>query len=72
MKHFYETWQGTYSSAFLMSLQPGIFGERYYSLTPVILVLWSFLCLWGTFSILCRRLTGLRRRMRPLLALQAR
>lgn len=71
VKHFYETWQGTYSSAFLMSLQPGIFGERYYSLTPVILVLWSFLCLWGTFSILCRRLTGLRRRMRPLLALLA-
>lgn len=28
--HYYNTWQGLYSSAFILSLQPGIFGEKYY------------------------------------------
>ncbi len=29
----YHSWQGTYSSVFLMTLQPGVFGEQYYFLT---------------------------------------
>lgn len=29
---FWESWQGTYSAAFIMSLQPGIFGFGYYTL----------------------------------------
>lgn len=39
----YETHQGTFSSVFLMRLQPGIFGEEYYFLTTVFLL--------GTFII---------------------
>lgn len=32
-------WQGTYSSVFLMSLMPGIWGEEYYCLGPIFLIL---------------------------------
>lgn len=56
---FYEEWQGTYTSAFFMSLQPGIFGERYYGLSPVIFVGIIFLCSLGIASVVCRRLAGL-------------
>ena len=40
---FYNTWQGLYSSAFLLSLQPGIFGEGYYCIGMFILLLFSYL-----------------------------
>lgn len=31
--NFWNTWQGLYSSAFVLALQPAIFGEKYYVLT---------------------------------------
>lgn len=34
----YATWQGTLSATFLMALQPAAFGEKYYILTPIILM----------------------------------
>lgn len=34
---YYDWWQGTYSSIFLMALQPGIFGEKYYFLGAIFL-----------------------------------
>lgn len=34
----YENWQGNFAAIFLMRLQPGIFGEEYYVLAPVILI----------------------------------
>ena len=34
----YKTWQGTYSSCFIMALQPGIYNEKVYGLTTLILV----------------------------------
>lgn len=34
----YRHWQGTYASVFLMCLQPGIFGEKLYFLTPFITI----------------------------------
>lgn len=34
----YQTWQGSYSALFLMRLEPQIFGERYYSLVPWIML----------------------------------
>ncbi len=39
VKGYYEVWQGTYSSLFLFSLQPGIFGEKYYKYGPLFLIL---------------------------------
>ena len=34
----YSTWQGTFSSIFLMSLSPAIWGEGFYFLTPIIML----------------------------------
>ena len=36
---FWKTWQGLYSSAFLLSLQPGIFGSEYYAATGIIMLI---------------------------------
>ena len=33
----YMNWQGTFSSIFLMSLQPGIWGERFYAAVPFLM-----------------------------------
>ena len=35
---FMDEWQGLYSSAFLLALQPAVWGESYYWLTTVILI----------------------------------
>lgn len=34
----YEEWQGNFSAIFLMRLQPGIYGEEYYVIAPIILI----------------------------------
>lgn len=34
----WNTWQGLYSSAFLLSLQPAIYGESWYCLTGIIML----------------------------------
>lgn len=38
VKITYDTWQGTFSSTFLMALSPAIWGEDCYSWSPVILI----------------------------------
>lgn len=38
IKDSYMNWQGTFSSIALMSLQPAIWGERFYALTPFIMI----------------------------------
>ncbi len=38
VKDSYVNWQGTFSSIALMSLQPAIWGERFYALTPFIMI----------------------------------
>ncbi len=42
--HYYSSWQGMYSATFISALQPGVFGEQFYFLTPVIMIA---LCLIG-------------------------
>lgn len=49
---YYNNWQGLYTSAFLLSLQPGIFGEEFYSLSFIILALYTYLPLLGAVHIL--------------------
>ena len=39
---FYNSWQGLYSSAFLLSLQPGIFGNHYYFIGAISLMIMTF------------------------------
>ena len=46
---YMKTWQGLYTSAFLLALQPAIFGEHFYSLTIWILIA-SLLI--GVFSLM--------------------
>lgn len=43
---FYNNWQGLYVSAFLLSLQPGIFGEQYYFFGAVIMMILIFLAIY--------------------------
>ena len=38
MINTYNIWQGNFSAIFLMRLQPGIFGEQYYFIAPLILL----------------------------------
>ena len=38
MQSTYKDWQGNFSAIFLMRLQPGIFGEQYYFIAPLILI----------------------------------
>lgn len=38
VKATYDTWQGTFSSAFLMSISPAIWGEKCYFVTPIIMI----------------------------------
>lgn len=50
----YQNWQGSYTACFLMYLQPGQFGEGWYSLTP-----WLLLGAWLLCTVLlCRSLRG--------------
>lgn len=50
--NFYNSWQGLYTSAFILSLQPGIFGENYYAYTTLIIISISYLCLLLSIHIL--------------------
>lgn len=45
----FHTWQGTYSAMLLMHLQPSVFSERIYFLTPFLIV---GLMLWGSWYLL--------------------
>lgn len=49
---FYNSWQGLYTSAFILSLQPGIFGENFYCFTIFIVTGISYLCLMFSINIL--------------------
>lgn len=55
MVNYYFTWQGTYSSAIIMSLQPGIFGDQYYFLGVILLIVFMYICIYRFFYILNKR-----------------
>lgn len=46
--YFYNNWQGLYVSAFLLALQPGIFGGRWYAVTTFFIVALLF---FGAFAL---------------------
>ncbi len=50
--NYYNSWQGLYTSAFLLSLQPAIWGEKLYSLTTFIVLGICYLFLLGSVYIL--------------------
>ncbi len=56
MKETYNNWQGNFSAIFLMRLQPGIFGEQYYVITPFLLItsfIFSMMTFLYTFLTRC-------------------
>lgn len=54
--YYFEHWQGLYVSGFVLALQPGIFGNQWYGLTLLCVLLPSFLCLYGGARLVVRRL----------------
>lgn len=61
--YFFHNWQGLYVSGFLLSLQPAIFGNRWYGITLLCVLVPLFLCLYGAARIVVRRLEPAQRRM---------
>lgn len=55
---YYDWWQGTYSSIFLMALQPGIFGESYYFLGALFLYIIFHVGFFYLTKIIFERLLG--------------
>lgn len=53
--NYYKEWQGAYTCSFINSLQPGIFGEKMYFLTPILIISVCFICLLASINILNRR-----------------
>lgn len=53
--YFFDNWQGLYSSGFVLALQPGVFGMRYYGLSTVFLVVLLWLCLWAAMHFVVKR-----------------
>lgn len=59
--HYWHSWQGTYSSAFFMSLQPAIFGDNFYFLTSFFMLIIIYgSCIYFTLSILYKKLHAKR------------
>lgn len=54
--HYYQTWQGLYTSAFVLAFQPGIFGEKYYFLGAVLLLVLMALCVRYFVGVCLERL----------------
>ena len=44
--YYYNNWQGLYTSAFVLALQPGIFGEKLYFLGSIFLFILMYFCLY--------------------------
>ncbi|MCR4923928.1 MAG: DUF6056 family protein [Lachnospiraceae bacterium] len=56
--HFYFNWGGGYASAFILSLQPGLYGDKYYSLTPLILMIAVSIAVFIFLDHIIRKLIG--------------
>lgn len=55
MKTQWYAWQGTFSSVFFMSLMPAVWGEQYYFLGPVFLILILAFSVWTLTGVLAGR-----------------
>ena len=52
---YYDWWQGTFSSLFLMALQPGVFGERFYFLGALFLfAVFHAAVIYLVYTIVCK------------------
>lgn len=69
VKGYYTSWQGTYSSIFLMSLQPAIFSQRLYFLTTFLMLFMVIGSIFSLFHVLFTRYIPLSRSLRLMLSL---
>lgn len=67
--YYYKNWQGLYVSGFTLAFQPAIFGNRYYGVTLVYVLLPLFFCLYGLARCVVLRLDPAQRRLPWALAL---
>lgn len=50
--HYYNTWQGLYTSAFLLALQPGIAGSQFYPIGAYLIIAFIFaMCLYLAYCV---------------------
>lgn len=68
-RYFFENWQGLYVSGFLLALQPAIFGNAWYGVTLLCVLIPLYLCLYGAARMVVRRLEPAQKRLPPALAL---
>lgn len=54
----YYKWQGNFSAIFLMQLQPGIFGENYYFIAPLLLITAYAACSLFFFDTAMKKIFG--------------
>lgn len=54
--HYFNNWQGLYVSGFVLSLQPGLFGNAWYGLTFFCVTVPLFVCLYAAARLALRRL----------------
>lgn len=54
--YFFRNWQGLYVSGFILALQPAIFGNQWYGLTLLCVLVPLLLCLYAAARIVVRRL----------------
>lgn len=66
--YFFENWQGLYVSGFVLALQPGIFGNHWYGVTLLCVLLPLFLCLLGCAKIVIQWLEPSQKRLPLALA----
>lgn len=66
--YFFQNWQGLYVSGFLLALQPAIFGNQWYGLTLLCVLLPLFFCLYATARLVVLRLEPAQKRLPLALA----
>lgn len=66
---YMQSWQGLYSSAFLLSLQPAVFGEQYYAVTPVVIIVMLYLGTAAFFGAVLKYMLGAGKRPALFVAL---
>ena len=67
--YYYQNWQGLYVSGFTLSFQPAIFGNRFYGVTLLCVLLPLFFCLYGLARCVVLRLSAAQKRLPWALAL---
>lgn len=67
--YFFRNWQGLYVSGFVLALQPAIFGNQWYGLTFLCVLIPLFLCLYAAARIVIFRLEPAQKRLPLALSL---